>query len=217
MTENFRSVWFVRHGNRLDFVDPTWEQSVDYPIDSPLAPDGHVQARETAAFLKDKSITHIFASPFLRTMETATAIADALDLPIKVEPGLREKLLLRWFPKYPEVLSAQELARKFPRVDVGYTPRCEPQWPETEAQAGVRGAQTVNRLVQDFSGHLLFVSHGGAIGNLCRGLIPTGELDIHTSMCCLIEFKQTADCWVVKRSGHDTTHLSQTEDEIRVF
>jgi len=35
-----------------------------------------------------EGIAHIFASPFLRTVQTANQIAEALDLPIKLESGL---------------------------------------------------------------------------------------------------------------------------------
>jgi len=35
--------------------------------------------------LKREDIAHIFASPFLRTVQTANQVAEALDLPIKLE------------------------------------------------------------------------------------------------------------------------------------
>lgn len=63
---NDHSIWICRHGNRIDFVDPSWKGSDPY-----LSPDGIIQAKETGKRLKDENIQHIFASPFFRTVETA--------------------------------------------------------------------------------------------------------------------------------------------------
>jgi broad specificity phosphatase PhoE len=46
--------------------------------------------------LKKEKIAHIFASPFLRTVQTANAVAEMLNLPIKLETGLSEWLNPVW-------------------------------------------------------------------------------------------------------------------------
>lgn len=211
-----RSIWFVRHGNRLDFADPEWRKANDYPVDPPLAADGLLQAKATAAFFRGKPIRHVFSSPFQRTMQTAAVIAESLALPVFIEEGLREMLLIEWFPVLPPIPGDEELAKLYPCVDLSYEDRCVPSWPETKEDARARGKRTITRLADDFQGDLIVVSHGGMIRNLCRGLVPDDELNLHTCMCCLIELRQNGDQWRIDRSGHDTAHLPSTEPTIRI-
>jgi len=211
-----RSIWLIRHGNRLDFADPDWAKANDYPVDPPLSADGVLQAQATAAFLSGQPIRHLFASPFRRTMETASWIAEALGLPVCIEEGLREMLLIEWFPQLPKIDSDETLAKRFARVDTTYEDRCIPVWPETKEDSRARGARTITRLAADFQGDLALVTHGGMIQNLCQGLLPGEDLKLHTCMCCLIELRQSGNQWRLHRSGHDTSHLPSTEETIRV-
>lgn len=45
--------------------------------------------------MQDENIRHIYASPFLRTVQTAHQVADVLSVPVRVEYGLSEGLLAR--------------------------------------------------------------------------------------------------------------------------
>jgi broad specificity phosphatase PhoE len=87
-----QTVWIARHGSRLDFIDLNWFNEADRPYDPPLATEGEIQAQELGHKLKSAPIAHIFASPFLRTVQTAHIIADILNLPIKLEAGFSEWL-----------------------------------------------------------------------------------------------------------------------------
>lgn len=87
-----QTIWIARHGNRQDFVDRNWRLSASMPFDPGLSADGAVQAQKLAGRLASEKIRHIFASPSLRTLETANYTAEGLDLPIKIEAGLSE-----WF------------------------------------------------------------------------------------------------------------------------
>jgi len=87
-----RAVWIVRHGDRLDFADPTWRHTATRPDDPSLAPTGIAQSQALGRQLRRERIAHLFSSPFLRTVETAHLVAAALDLRIKVEPGFSEWL-----------------------------------------------------------------------------------------------------------------------------
>ena len=42
---------------------------------------------------QDENIQHIYASPFLRTVQTAHQVADVLSVPVRIEYGLSEGLL----------------------------------------------------------------------------------------------------------------------------
>ena len=70
-----QTVWIARHGNRIDFVNPDWFLTAERPYDPHLSEDGHVQAKQLANRLKGEGISHIFASPFLRTVQTANHAA----------------------------------------------------------------------------------------------------------------------------------------------
>jgi broad specificity phosphatase PhoE len=53
---------------------------------------GREEARKTAVYLQSHAISHIFASPLRRARETAEIIAATLQLPIAIEPFLRERV-----------------------------------------------------------------------------------------------------------------------------
>ncbi|NOK62708.1 MAG: histidine phosphatase family protein [Chloroflexi bacterium AL-W] len=56
----------------------------------PLTSDGRQEALQTAVWLQDRGIEHLFASPFERTRETADIIVDWLAMPFTYINTLRE-------------------------------------------------------------------------------------------------------------------------------
>ena len=92
------TVWVARHGERAD-VDPEWERQATRPHDPPLTELGRAQATATAVALADvrPRVEIVYASPFLRCVETACIIAERLGCRVRIEPGLCELLLPRWF------------------------------------------------------------------------------------------------------------------------
>ena len=95
-TAGRQTIWLCRHGNRIDFVDPSWKGD-----DPPLSEEGVIQAKETGLRLQGEGIAPLFTSPFLPTIETAHHIAEALDLSIKIEHGASEWLNAEWFSERP--------------------------------------------------------------------------------------------------------------------
>ena len=173
--EAARTVWIVRHGDRRDFVDPTWARRAARPEDPPLARSGIVQARAVARRLRGERVAHLFSSPFLRTVETAHHVAAALDLRIKVEPGLSEWLSVAWFPQPPKLLSLDELGERFPCIDRAYAPRGCARYGERGEEALARSGATARRLVDDFPGDLVIVGHGASVfgaGSALLGVDP---------------------------------------------
>ena len=61
--------------------------------------------------MRDEPIDCIFASPFLRTIQTASHIADALNLPVYLEPGIGE--ILPNVQAMPELLPEEDRALRF--------------------------------------------------------------------------------------------------------
>jgi broad specificity phosphatase PhoE len=84
------TIFFLRHGARLDQFDPEWHLSSPTPYDPPLTTRGVAQARQTGSAIKDslprsKHRIILHTSPFLRCIQTALALA----------AGVEEKVLLR--------------------------------------------------------------------------------------------------------------------------
>lgn len=206
-------IWITRHGKRYDFVNPDWFITAQLPYDPPLAEDGITQAKELGKRLQSENITHIFSSPFLRTVQTAHEIAQILDLPIKLEAGLGEWLNPDWMDHPPEIRSPTTLTKDYPRLDLSYRSRVTSIYPETEDAVNQRTAITAQKLANEFKGELLFVGHGASVLGTATGLL--GEpLDIRASFCCLTKLVQNKGSWEVEFAG-DASHLSQVENTVR--
>ncbi len=160
---NKEYIWLARHGAREDSENPHWFRTAERPHDPGLAELGHAQASELAARLKQEKVAHIFCSPFLRTVQTAHAVAEALNLNVKLEHGFCEWLNPAWFDKQPEFLPISELSASFPRIDKAYTTRTMPEFPETLPEVVKRAGQTMYRLRSDYPGELLVVGHGATV------------------------------------------------------
>jgi broad specificity phosphatase PhoE len=208
-----QTVWIARHGNRLDFVNPEWFNTAERPYDPPLSEDGFVQAKQLGQRLVGEGIMHIFASPFLRTVQTANQVADALDLPIKLESGLSEWLNPAWMKTEPERLPIEVLQEQFPRIDPSYTSLVMAKYPETSEMVLDRTAQTARRLTAEFSEDMLLVGHGASVVGTAQGLVG-GTPEINAALCCLVKLVRQGQEWVMELNG-DTSHLSQSEDVIR--
>lgn len=208
-----QTVWIARHGNRLDFVNPEWFNTAERPYDPPLSEDGLVQAKQLGQRLIGEGIVHIFASPFLRAVQTANQVAETLDLTIKIESGLSEWLNPAWMKAEPEKLPFNVLQAQFPRIDPSYTSRVIAQYPETSEMVLDRTGETVQRLTAEFSEDLLLVGHGASVVGTTQGLVA-GTPEINAALCCLVKLVRRGQNWVMELNG-DTTHLNQTEEVIR--
>lgn len=209
-------IWIARHANRLDFVNPDWFLTAQRRYDPPLSEDGFIQAKQLAKRLKREEIAHIFASPFLRTVQTANAVAEVLDLPIKLETGLSEWLNPAWMTEEPERLSTPALAELFPRIDTSYTSRIAAKYPETQQQVRSRSGQTARCLAMEFSpDNILLVGHGASVLGAAMGLV--GEIavtEVKASLCSLVKVVRQHPEWLLELKG-DTSHLTQVEEFVR--
>ena len=89
------TIYLIRHGARHDYNNPAgWKAQCNRlgieNLDPPLSALGHQQAREVAVALKDEPITHLLCSPYVRVLQTAQPLAQALGKPLCVEHGLAE-------------------------------------------------------------------------------------------------------------------------------
>ncbi|KAK5970761.1 Alpha-ribazole phosphatase [Trichostrongylus colubriformis] len=179
MSPPLRTIWVVRHAEREDNINRGWKKlpggSELTSDNSMLSERGRTQAKECATrqvtvriprrFSKT-DIAHVFASPFDRTIETASIIVANKNLSVKPEPGLCEALYLCHNP--PGFWDADKLKEKFPLVDTDYVPvyskHTLPKEGFGDDACIPRVRNTLNRITEKYDGDLLLVSHGAPIG-----------------------------------------------------
>lgn len=210
-----QTVWIARHGNRLDFVNPAWFNTATRRYDPPLSADGLVQATELGERLKQENISHIFTSPFLRTIQTANEVAQILNLSIKLEAGLSEWHNPEWMTESPETHPQDFLAARYPLIDWCYQSYFLPQYPETELDVNQRTKATIKQLVTKFSTNILIVGHGASVWGATQGLVPNTPM-FKVALCCLTKIVRDANHNWRLDFGGDTSHLTQTETQIRL-
>ena len=111
---------------------------------------GREQAAGSVSHLKQFDLRRIVSSPYSRTLQTASIIAESLDLPITVDPQVGEIAASMGEVGSP----VSELTRTFGHVDFGDLP--EIWWPEAEQQhhidARAHGFRHKVRLIDDWPG-----------------------------------------------------------------
>src|SRR5688572_19392365 len=81
-----RRLLLLRHGQSTWNADGRWQGQAD----PPLSPLGEEQARDAARRLAPGQFSRVLASDLRRARQTAEILADALRLPVEVDPDLRE-------------------------------------------------------------------------------------------------------------------------------
>ncbi len=197
----------VRHGQRRDSVDPDWEASADRIHDPGLTELGRWAAwRVGRRFAQsDDSIDSVYASPFLRTVETADEICQEIGAEMLLEPGLGEYRNDAWFDSEPALLSAEQLAERFDTVRLGHDSYVVPTFPESHAEALGRIGETVRHITDDTDGTVLLVGHGITIGGIVYGLVGAADA-AEAPLCGVTRLQRAGGDWSLVFSG-DTTHL----------
>ncbi|KPA77550.1 hypothetical protein ABB37_06926 [Leptomonas pyrrhocoris] len=97
-------IFLVRHGERVDHVDPNFGKTYPRPHDSPLTPNGVAMAEALGAYLVQHyhlavAETVVFVSPLTRCVQTADGIVNgaqravgdgAPEIPVYLEPAIME-------------------------------------------------------------------------------------------------------------------------------
>ena len=174
--------------------------------DPHLSEDSIIQAKEIGLRLKGEGLQHIFTSPFLRTIETAHHIAEARDLPIKIEHGASEWLNAEWFPERPVHIPLDALRRRFPRIDGKYESVVMPPYPEGAEEAFARAGEASLILADTFSGDLLIIGHGHSVTGMARGFMGAA-CQISCGLCALVKVVRQDGRTTLELNG-DVSHLS---------
>jgi broad specificity phosphatase PhoE len=149
----------------------------------------------------------MYASPLLRAMQTALAIASAVDMPVLPEPRLAEIDLGDWqglTRTQAETWDADRYAAYNAAVPHDPTPNGE-SW----LQVRTRARAAFDDLVQHHAGqNLAFVSHGGTIGQLIESLFGRIERPALTNTSLTLVERDVPDsAWKLARVAW-TPHLN---------
>ena len=159
--EQVRALLLVRHGATAHTAEGRFSGCTG--LDPELSEVGLRQARLLAAELRrtsassDRPVDAVACSPVRRARETATALGEALGLPVQVDDDLREIDFGVW-----EGLTPEDVRRRWPddlaafRTDAGHAP----PGGESVADVAERVRRARDRLVEGSAeGAVLVVSH----------------------------------------------------------
>ncbi|WP_330253269.1 histidine phosphatase family protein [Nocardia sp. NBC_00565] len=163
-----RTLILLRHGQT------EWNAAdrMQGQIDTDLTELGRRQAKEAARELVSRNAIAIVSSDLRRAFDTASALAEHADVPVVLDPRLRETNLGDW-----EGLTHLEVDADYPgarvawRLDAAYTP----PGGESKLEVGARSLPVVRELFaerQDWPGRsIILVAHGGLIAALTAALL----------------------------------------------
>ena len=142
-------------------------------IDAPLTELGHTQAAEAADRLRGERIGRIISSPYTRALQTAAPIAMAFDVPVFINPVVRERYKFACDIGTPRT----ELERAWPQHD--FSAIDEIWWPPIEEPEAfildrARLFRAEMAALGDWSDTLV-ITHWGFILAMTGQSVPNGE------------------------------------------
>ena len=206
-------VYLVRHGA----TELTAEDRFAGAIDVRLSDEGREQARRLGQRLETEPISVAFASPMVRTMDTANLIVESHGLPVTPVDGIREIAHGRWERK-----TRAEVEAEFPEEYARY--ETDPfSFAPTEGESGLqvtaRALPALLTIVEEHTDQrILIVSHKATIRLLLSSLLgfdPRKYRDrLDQSPCALniLDFKDVASPRLTL--FNDTSHYSGAVPEV---
>ncbi|CAG8561341.1 13005_t:CDS:2 [Cetraspora pellucida] len=189
--------------------------------DPRLSDHGCNQALELSQyFVKNNiKIDRIYSSPLYRTLQTATIIADKLDLEIFIEYGLSE-----WYNPfetkiYPGCAPLSLLCEFFPRINSTYIPITKlPNNGETFQELHRRMNKTMQSLisVEDNIKCILVIVHAASLVAGVKALIKQPNAVINCATCSLTKCTRSQESWLLELNG-DTSSLSHGSENNCIF
>jgi broad specificity phosphatase PhoE len=201
-----RILYLVRHGQRLDSIQKQWYSPEENQYDPPLSPEGMKQAELIAQRLQAEPIDFIFSSPYLRALQTAHPIAEALNLPLYVEAGIGEWLGRSMISVEPNITPAYQRRKEFSFLDFSHNTRFVPNWPETVDECFARLNNTIQQLLDSYEGNLLIVGHGRTVTGLAHVLTQKPESQFKYGLAALSTLRLHENSWQLELNS-DESHL----------
>ena len=204
-----RTLYLVRHGQRLDTVNNKWFTPDDNKYDPPLSEKGYWQAQRLAERLSHEPIDWLFSSPYLRALQTIQPTAAALDMPFYVDDGLGEWLARTLIPHTPNIDAPIKRAADFSHMGLTHTSKIQPVYPESVQEVFERLHQAVNYLLESYEGNLLLVGHGRTVTGIAHRLTGQPEPTFKYDLTGITKLVLKDGVWEIYLNG-DTNHLSET-------
>ncbi|MHC4789759.1 MAG: histidine phosphatase family protein [Planctomycetota bacterium] len=157
-------LWLIRHAESTWNAVGRWQGQGD----PPLSARGRGQARRLSRRLEEAGIGAVVSSDLARAQQTAATLADALGLPLSLDPRLRERDLGAWTG-----LGGAEIQTRWPRelarLRAG-DPELRPGGGETLGELQARVEQALAALAQQAPAErVAVVTHLGVIRLLSGG------------------------------------------------
>jgi broad specificity phosphatase PhoE len=166
-----RRLLLLRHGQSTWNADGRWQGQAD----PPLSALGEEQAYDAARRLRPGQFARVVSSSLRRALRTAVILAEALHLPVHVDPDLQEIDVGDW-----QGLTRAEIRAKAPDALADWSEGRSESTPGGELRTHLtdRAQAALLRAAASSSPgeRVLVVSHGALIRNLDRalGLVPEG-------------------------------------------
>jgi broad specificity phosphatase PhoE len=166
------AVILLRHGQTV-FNAVFTETRIDPGVADPcLTGLGRDQARAAADALAAEGVRRIVASPYLRALETAEIVADALDVPVSVDVRVRERMAFSCDVGSPRsVLAARWPGWRFDAVEEMWWSESEEPLDSLFARCGAFCAAMAE---EDDWRDVAVVTHWGVIRALTGVRAPNG-------------------------------------------
>lgn len=156
-----KTFYLVRHGTKENLAG-----------DPPLSNIGVKQAELTANYFSNTGIKEIYSSPLKRCFQTAKIIAEELKLDVKTDERLTERM--NWDGKS----SFKNFLNEWRKADLDET--YQPADGFSSKESGRRMKEVLQKVSNiPRNDRVLFVSHGGSIGDLLLNLFSENELIEH--------------------------------------
>ncbi|KAA2213709.1 histidine phosphatase family protein [Teichococcus oryzae] len=163
----------LRHGQsefNLHFTATRRDPGIKDPK---LTPMGQYQAEQAAAALAAEGITRIIASPYTRALQTAAPLARLLNLPVLVQPQVRERYAFVCDIGTPRTALAMQWPElNFDHLDEVWWPAMEEPADQVENRARLFRAEMV--ALEDWD-RTVVVSHWGFILSMTGESVANGQ------------------------------------------
>ena len=201
-------IFLVRHGS----TPLTAEDRFAGATDVPLSDEGRAQAQHLAQRLSSQSIAAVYASPLLRTMETARILARPHGLEVQVRDGLREISHGRW-----EQLTRREVEKEYPTEASSWEEdpfTFAPEGGESGLAVTARSLPVLMEIVRTHeSANVLVVSHKATIRLLLSSILGfdprryRDNLDQSPAALNIVDFKDPVHSRLTL--FNDTSHYAK--------
>lgn len=243
-----KNIYFARHGERIDFVDKKWIELAERPGDPPLSSYGLEQAHELGVYVASiqPRVTHIYASPFIRTIQTAIEIVKELNqneslVKIHLEPGFGELCVdhSSWNERtlYRSITELSDISKDLSLIDQDYDSFLKIDYflqnpHENRQEFRDRLQRTLQHILNLHSTdcNILIVTHAATVIEGVRALLTISERDneqivvssqwnmspIRAGVCSLTHVELVDSKWTVKTNGL-ASYLSKGEQNAWLF